>query len=100
MFPHLIAGPMVRFGAVAAALRNPETSWPDFAAGVRRFIIGLAKKVIIADTLAVPTDEIFHIPLDHLGASTSAFAIICFTFQIFFDFSGYSDMAIGLARMF
>jgi alginate O-acetyltransferase complex protein AlgI len=100
MFPHLIAGPIVRFGHIAADLRDPKTSWTDFAEGARRFTIGVAKKVIIADTLAIPADQIFSIPYDHLSFATTTFGVVLFTFQIYFDFSGYSDMAIGLARMF
>src|SRR5205085_974952 len=71
-----------------------------FAYGVRRFVIGLAKKVLIANVVAGPADKIFSMPAAQLTAGHAWLAITCYTLQIYFDFSGYSDMAIGLGRMF
>src|SRR5262249_5654659 len=68
--------------------------------GVRRFVIGLAKKVLIANIVAAPVDQIFALPGPQISTGHAWLAIVCYTFQIYFDFSGYSDMAIGLGRMF
>jgi alginate O-acetyltransferase complex protein AlgI len=99
-FPQLIAGPIIRYHDIADQLRNRIVRAEDFAIGIQRFIIGLAKKVIIANTVAGPADQIFALPSHQLTAPLAWLGIICYTFQIYFDFSGYSDMAIGLARMF
>jgi alginate O-acetyltransferase complex protein AlgI len=99
-FPQLIAGPIIRYHDISDQLRNRIVLAEDFAIGIRRFVIGLGKKVIIANTLAVPADQIFSLPPDQLTFSLAWLGIICYTLQIYFDFSGYSDMAIGLARMF
>ncbi len=99
-FPHLLAGPIVRYHSIAGQLKKRVIYFDDFVFGVERFISGLAKKVLIADKLNPIVNEIFSIPTEHLGASVAWVGIICFTLQIYFDFSGYSDMAIGLARMF
>jgi alginate O-acetyltransferase complex protein AlgI len=72
----------------------------DFACGIRRFVIGLAKKVLIANVVAGPADKIFAMPLAELSPAHAWLGIVCYTLQIYFDFSGYSDMAIGLGRMF
>ncbi len=72
----------------------------DFAWGVRRFVIGLAKKVLVANVVAGPADQIFGLPLIELDPARAWLGIVCYTLQIYFDFSGYSDMAIGLGRMF
>jgi hypothetical protein len=77
----------------------PRVGREQFALGVRRFVVGLAKKVLIANTLAVPVDAIFALPPEQLGPATAWLAVVCYTLQIYFDFSGYSDMAIGLAHM-
>jgi alginate O-acetyltransferase complex protein AlgI len=99
-FPQLIAGPIIRYHDIADQLRNRIVRAEDFATGIQRFIIGLAKKVIIANTVAGPADKIFALASDQLTAPLAWLGIICYTLQIYFDFSGYSDMAIGLARMF
>jgi alginate O-acetyltransferase complex protein AlgI len=99
LFPQLIAGPIVRYRALAPQLDVRTVRLEDFAEGARRFSIGLGKKVLIANTLAVPADEIFALPGDELSASVAWFGLCCYTLQIYFDFSGYSDMAIGLGRM-
>ena len=100
VFPQLVAGPIVRYRQIAEQLSERVTPLGDFAYGVRRFIIGLAKKMLIANTLAVPADQIFAMPAAELTAAHAWTGVVCYTLQIYFDFSGYSDMAIGLGRMF
>jgi alginate O-acetyltransferase complex protein AlgI len=100
LFPQLIAGPIVRYKRIAAELRDRSASLEDVAAGVRRFSVGLGKKVLIANTLAVPADRIFALPPDEIGAGVAWLGATCYAMQIYFDFSGYSDMAIGLGRVF
>ncbi len=100
VFPQLIAGPIVRYRQIAEQLSSRVTSLDDFAYGVRRFIIGLSKKMLIANTLAGPADQIFAMPAAELTALHAWTGVVCYTLQIYFDFSGYSDMAIGLGRMF
>ncbi len=100
LFPQLIAGPIVRIKTVAGELRDREESFPDFAAGVRRFVVGLAKKVLLANTVGEIWQKISAMEIDTLPVLTAWIGLAAFTFQIYFDFSGYSDMAIGLGRMF
>jgi alginate O-acetyltransferase complex protein AlgI len=100
VFPQLIAGPIVRYRQIAAQLTERSTNTADFAYGVRRFIVGLGKKMLIANTLAGPADRIFSMPAGELTTAHAWLAVACYTLQIYFDFSGYSDMAIGLGRMF
>ena len=100
LFPHLIAGPIVRYADIASQMKKRGLRADELAYGIRRFILGLAKKMLIANQLAVTADQIFGIPLHELDAGLAWLAVICYTFQIYFDFSGYSDMAIGLAHMF
>lgn len=99
-FPQLIAGPIIRYHDIDSQLSERVVTAEDLAEGVRRFIIGLGKKVLIANVIAEPTDQIFMIPASGLTPSLAWLGIIGYTLQIYFDFSGYSDMAIGLARMF
>lgn len=99
MFPQLVAGPIVRYRDVAAQLVARRIDGAGFAAGVRRFTVGLGKKVLIANSVAVPADAIFGLPPDRLTAPVAWFGLLAYTLQIYFDFSGYSDMAIGLGRM-
>jgi alginate O-acetyltransferase complex protein AlgI len=99
-FPQLIAGPIVRYVDVHDQIDNRVTTVDDFAYGVRRFIMGLGKKVIIANTLGQVADNIFNLPYYQNTMATAWVGAICYSLQIYFDFSGYSDMAIGLARMF
>jgi alginate O-acetyltransferase complex protein AlgI len=99
MFPHLIAGPIVRLGDIAEQLRNRTISLADVVAGIRRFVIGLGKKVLIGNTVAVTADAVFALPREQLSTPLAWIGLVCYTIQIYFDFSGYSDMAIGLARM-
>ena len=100
LFPQLIAGPIIRYREIADQLARRVVRIDDFAYGVRRFVIGLGKKVLIANVVAVPADGIFALPPHELTAAHAWLGVACYTLQIYFDFSGYSDMAIGLGRMF
>lgn len=100
LFPQLIAGPIIRYRDLADQLARRIVTLDDFAYGVRRFVIGLAKKVLVANVVAGPADKIFGMPLTQVSTAHAWLAVVCYTFQIYFDFSGYSDMAIGLGRMF
>ena len=100
LFPQLIAGPIVRYLDVAAQLRGRRVTLVVFASGIQRFILGLGKKMLIANACASIADSIFDIPDPQLTAAVAWLGIVCYTLQIYFDFSGYSDMAIGLGRMF
>jgi alginate O-acetyltransferase complex protein AlgI len=100
LFPQLIAGPIIRWRDIAGQLRERHERLADVAYGVRRFIVGLAKKVLIANTLGRVADAIFGLPAAELTTPLAWLGLVCYTLQIYFDFSGYSDMAIGLMRMF
>ena len=100
LFPQLIAGPIIRYRDLADQLALRRVTLDDMAAGVQRFIVGLAKKVLVANTVAVPADKIFAMPSGQLTPGHAWLGVVCYTLQIYFDFSGYSDMAIGLGRMF
>jgi alginate O-acetyltransferase complex protein AlgI len=100
LFPQLIAGPIIRYRDIADQLARRTVHLEDFAYGVRRFVIGLGKKVLIANVVAGPADRIFAMPAAQLSAAHAWLGIVCYTLQIYFDFSGYSDMALGLGRMF
>lgn len=103
-FPQLIAGPIVRYETIAEQMENRKENFADFSAGVTRFLTGLSKKVIIANNMAVIADYVFDLLIDaggfHASAAMAWLGLVSYTFQIFFDFSGYSDMAIGLGMMF
>jgi alginate O-acetyltransferase complex protein AlgI len=100
-FPQLIAGPIVRYHDVAHQLiENRKFNRKEFAQGVVEFTLGLSKKVLIANTVGVVADSIFILPLEKVDASHAWVCLLTYTLQIYFDFSGYSDMAIGLARIF
>lgn len=101
LFPQLIAGPIIRYKVICDQFASRVVTLEGFAEGVRRFVIGLGKKLIVADTVAYAADQIFSVK--HPGLMTTSVAwlgVACYTVQIYFDFSGYSDMAIGLGRMF
>ncbi len=98
MFPQLIAGPIVRYGTVAEELHHRHVNAADFADGIYRFLIGLGKKVIIANQLSEISDQFLVSGLHSLTLAGAWIGIVAFTLQIYFDFSGYSDMAIGLGR--
>ncbi len=99
-FPQLIAGPILRWSAIAPQLLQRQMGREEFAEGVRRFVGGLSKKMIIANALALPADQIFALSPNELSAPVAWFGIVCYTLQIYIDFSGYSDMAVGLGKMF
>jgi alginate O-acetyltransferase complex protein AlgI len=99
MFPHQIAGPIVRYADIAPELENRKISLERFGIGAERFIIGLAKKILLANTFAGIADTIFNAPPDSYPAATAWLGILAYSLQIYFDFSGYSDMAIGLGKM-
>jgi alginate O-acetyltransferase complex protein AlgI len=100
LFSQLVAGPIIRYHDIAPQLHERSVTPAMFGRGVERFIVGLGKKVLIANTLAVPADLIFSLPGEQLTTSVAWLGVLCYTFQIYFDFSGYSDMAIGLGLMF
>jgi len=100
LFPQLIAGPIIRYREIAAQLSRRLVTNDAFAAGAFRFTIGLAKKVLIANNVAIAADAIFGMPVEQLTAAHAWIGAVCYTLQIYFDFSGYSDMAIGLGAMF
>jgi len=100
LFPQLIAGPIIRWRDIAAQLVARDVRLADFAYGVRRFVLGLGKKTLIANTLGRTADAIFALPAAELTTPLAWLGLVCYTLQIYFDFSGYSDMAIGLMRMF
>ena len=99
-FPQSIAGPIVRYGDLAKQLLGRVVTREKFATGIQRFLVGMGKKMLIANTVAVPADAIFALPADGLTPGLAWLGVACYTLQIYFDFSGYSDMAIGLAKMF
>ncbi len=99
LFPQLVAGPIVRYHDIAKQLVERVVTYEKFYTGIKRFIIGLAKKVLIANTVGSVADSIFAISSPNLTFGVTWIGIICYTLQIFFDFSGYSDMAIGLGKM-
>ncbi|MDR1042566.1 MAG: MBOAT family protein, partial [Clostridiales Family XIII bacterium] len=100
-FPQLMAGPIVRYQTIAGQIMGRRETWEDFSTGVSRFIVGFAKKILIANNMALIADRAFA--ASSAGENTVLLAwlgIIAYTLQIYYDFSGYSDMAIGLGRMF
>ena len=99
MFPQLVAGPIVRYRDLQDQLSNHEVSVDRFGLGVRRFTLGLAKKVLIANTVAMAADAVFGLPPEALTCGLAWIGVVCYTLQIYYDFSGYSDMAIGLGLM-
>lgn len=100
LFPQLVAGPIVKYKDIEDQIRNRKETLQGFSYGIERFIIGLAKKVIIADVLASIVISIIPNSTTIIDTPTAWLGIICYTLQIYFDFSGYSDMAIGLGAMF
>jgi alginate O-acetyltransferase complex protein AlgI len=100
MFPQLIAGPIVRYVDIDEQLKNKKISIAHFSDGVERFVLGLAKKVLIANTFASIADEAFNQNIESLSTGYAWLGILAYAFQIYYDFSGYSDMAIGLGKMF
>ncbi len=99
-FPQLVAGPIVRFHEIREQLVSRVETTGQFAAGIYRFCHGLGKKVLIADTVAPVADAAFAVPTGELTTAAAAVGVIAYAVQLYFDFSGYSDMALGLALMF
>lgn len=99
-FPQLIAGPIIRYGSIVEQLEKREHSFDKFAEGAKRFCIGVSKKLIIANRVAVVADVAFSADPSERSVLFAWVGALCFMLQIYFDFSGYSDMAIGLGRMF
>ena len=99
MFPQLIAGPIVRYTDVEAQMDDRSVTPEQVARGIRRFLVGLGKKVLFANTAGALFDSL-HAYGDSLSSLGAVLMALCYTFQIYFDFSGYSDMAIGLGRIF
>ena len=100
LFPQLIAGPIVKYHDVDQQLHARTITIEKTAAGFRRFCFGLAKKVLIANTLAMTADAVYALPMGSVTAPTAWLGAVAYLFQIYFDFSGYSDMAIGLGQAF
>ncbi|MBN2162000.1 MAG: MBOAT family protein [Pontiellaceae bacterium] len=100
LFPQLVAGPIVRYSTIADQLVHRAISLESFSSGLQRFILGLAKKVLIANTVARMADWAFSLSENELTTPLAWIGIVCYSLQIYYDFSGYSDMAIGLGRMF
>ncbi|KGG79835.1 alginate regulatory protein [Caloranaerobacter azorensis H53214] len=100
LFPQLIAGPIVRYQTVAEQINDRKETIDKFADGVKRFIIGLGKKVLLANNIGMLWSEIQATNINDLTILTAWLGVFAFSFQIYFDFSGYSDMAIGLGKMF
>lgn len=100
MFPQLIAGPIVQYKTVAEELTSRKETYDAFSNGIQLFLIGLGKKVLLANNIGLLWNEINLLPKDNLPMLTAWIGMFAFTFQIYFDFSGYSDMAMGLGRMF
>jgi alginate O-acetyltransferase complex protein AlgI len=99
-FPKLLAGPIIRYHDIDEQLRRREVTWVGFRDGMIRFLFGLAKKVLLADHIGHLADQIFSLPAQQLEMSLAWIGVVCFTAQIYFDFCGYSDMAIGLSLIF
>jgi alginate O-acetyltransferase complex protein AlgI len=99
-FPQLIAGPIVRYHDIAPQLSNRKETISAFSKGIERFVLGLVKKVIVANQFAIVANEAFHLNPEILPQQLAWAGVICFSFQIYFDFAGYSDMAVGMGLMF
>jgi len=99
LFPQLIAGPIVKYSDVDLQLQNRKETLELFVSGQKRFCYGLGKKVLVSNVLAKVADDIWALEIENLGAAVAWLGIIAYTLQIYFDFSGYSDMAIGIALL-
>lgn len=100
LFPQLIAGPIVKYHDVADQIESREVNFQKVDEGVKRFIVGLSKKMLIANTMGLIADKIFSQPPDTFTPLIAWLGAVSYSFQLFFDFSGYSDMAIGLGLIF
>jgi alginate O-acetyltransferase complex protein AlgI len=99
LFPQLVAGPIVRFREIGEDLYQRTLGLPQVTEGAYRFCLGLGKKIILADNLGLVADQLIQLPGNELTAGHAWLGIVCYTFQIYYDFSGYTDMAIGLGTM-
>ena len=99
MFPQLVAGPIVRYSVIALELKNRRHDKGNLHSGIERFCIGLVKKVVVANSMAAFADDVFSFDAHDLSSGIAWLGIFAYSLQIYFDFSGYSDMAIGLGRM-
>ena len=99
LFPQLIAGPIIRYHDIAGQIKKRRVRLEDFGCGAERFILGLGKKILIANPMGQMADHVFAMQAGLLTTTTAWLGICCYSLQIYFDFSGYSDMAIGLGRM-
>ena len=100
LFPQLIAGPIVRYSTVASQINEREETVDRFGQGVQRFVVGLGKKVLLANNIGLLFDQIKQLPGNQLSLLAAWLGVTAFALQVYFDFSGYSDMAIGLGKMF
>lgn len=100
LFPQLIAGPIVRYSDVALQINSRDENLEKFASGVRRFCYGIGKKVLIANTFAIVVDRVWGLELENIGFFLALLVAVSYALQIYYDFSGYSDMAIGLGLIF
>ena len=100
MFPQLIAGPIVQYKTIAEQMEHRRENASDFAEGIHRFLMGMGKKVLLANTIGLLCDAVMALEITQVPVLTAWLGAIAYTFQIYFDFSGYSDMAIGLGKMF
>lgn len=100
LFPQLVAGPIVKYNSVREQLRHREVTVQGISAGIQRFIVGLSKKMLIANVMAVAVDKMFALEVAQLDMASAWVGAVCYMLQIYFDFSGYSDMAVGMGKMF
>mgnify|MGYP001121178233 FL=1 len=100
LFPQLVAGPIVRYSTIESEINNRRTTLDDLSSGVSRIAVGLAKKVILANNLNIIVEAFFGSDIKNLSVTGTWYAVMIYAMQIYFDFSGYSDMAIGLGRIF
>jgi alginate O-acetyltransferase complex protein AlgI len=100
MFPQLVAGPIVRYSVIDKEISSRKTTAADVSEGLSRFVIGLAKKVVISNNLSVIVEAFFGKNIENLSVIGTWYAVTIYAMQVYFDFSGYSDMAIGLGRIF
>lgn len=100
LFPQILSGPIIKYHQVAGQLTNRNETISIQFYGIKRFVYGLAKKVLLANTFGQSVDYIMGVPSGQMGTLTAWLAVILYTLQIYYDFSGYSDMAIGLGRIF
>jgi alginate O-acetyltransferase complex protein AlgI len=100
LFSQLVAGPIIRYHDVSEQLQKRDVDLRTFNEGIRRFILGMGKKLLLANSMGQMADQILAIPAHDLSASLAWLGTVCYTLQIYYDFSGYSDMAIGLGHMF